>query len=351
VRTNLLPFLVAPGLLLAQLPRVGLVEIYGLHKVSAKSVQAALGVQPGDPLPASKAPIEDRLSKLPGVARASLEAFCCDGDKAVLYVGIEAREAHHFETRPVPTQEIALSPYIANAYHQFLDAGADTARTEDRLRELATTEFADLKNALHNAVDPAERATATAVIRYAPDQRVAIAELQFAMQDSDEVVRANAMRGLDAFIASSAASSSRGRKGVDAGPPLAGANGAQSAGVTVQPTWFIEMLNSIVWSERTHAANTLLELTAKRDPATLDQIRQRGVESLAEMANWHIAAHAKPAFVLLGRIAGLRDDEIERQWASGERKKTIERALKVKRVAGAPETISVPYWKTPEMRP
>ncbi len=331
MRISLL-LLAAPGLLLAQLPRVGLIEIYGLNKVSEKSVNTALGIHAGDPLPAAKAPIEDRLAKLPGVAHAWIEAFCCVQDQTVLYVGIEARESHHFELHAAPAKEITLSPYITNAYHQYLDAGPDTARTEARLRQLATVEFDDLQNVLRNAAEPGERATATAVIRYAKNERAAIAELQFAMQDSDGVVRSNAIRGLDSFIARAVAD--------------------PQADFTVQPTWFIEMLNSIVWSERTHAATTLVELTENRDPVLLEHIRQRGVDSLAEMADWHVPEHAKPSFILLGRIAGLREDQIQQMWASGERKKVIERALKVKRVPGAPkEDISVPYWRTPETRP
>ena len=114
MRISLL-LLAAPGLLLAQLPRVGLIEIYGLNKVSEKSVNTALGIHAGDPLPAAKAPIEDRLAKLPGVAHAWIEAFCCVQDQTVLYVGIEARESHHFELHAAPAKEITLSPYITNA--------------------------------------------------------------------------------------------------------------------------------------------------------------------------------------------------------------------------------------------
>ena len=42
-------------------------------------------------------------------------------------------------------------------------------------------------------------------------------------------------------------------------------------------------------------------MTEKRDPKMLDQIRERALPSLIEMAKWKHAEHAIPGYILLGR--------------------------------------------------
>ncbi len=41
--------LLAPVMLLGQMPPIGTIEIYGLHKVSSREVLRAIGVKEGDP--------------------------------------------------------------------------------------------------------------------------------------------------------------------------------------------------------------------------------------------------------------------------------------------------------------
>lgn len=52
------------------------------------------------------------------------------------------------------------------------------------------------------------------------------------------------------------------------------------------------------------------------------------VIAAAEMARWKSDGHAKPAFVILGRIAGYSDDEIERAWEHRDRELVINAALR-----------------------
>jgi len=84
------------------LPRIGVLDYYGLHKITPTRIQRVLATKEGDPFPASKGDLEERLEQIPGVVRSHLEAVCCDGGKAVLFVGIEERGAAHFNFRTAP---------------------------------------------------------------------------------------------------------------------------------------------------------------------------------------------------------------------------------------------------------
>ena len=54
-------------------PRIGLIEIYGDHKVSENKIRAALAAKVGDPLP-SRQDAEARIDKVPGVLVSRVEA-------------------------------------------------------------------------------------------------------------------------------------------------------------------------------------------------------------------------------------------------------------------------------------
>jgi len=99
-------------------------------------------------------------------------------------------------------------------------------------------------------------------------------------------------------------------------------------GIRIEPTWFIQMLNSLAWSDRTRAAAALVALTEERRPYVLDQIRETALHSLAEMARWKTLDHALPAFLVLGRVAGVPEVAIQTEWTRGDRQAFIEGALK-----------------------
>src|SRR4051812_10550679 len=102
----------AQGLLCAQtsmgVPKVGVVEYYGLRKISPERIQRVLATREGDPFPNSKGDVEERIEKIPGVLRSHLEAVCCDNGKAILFVGIEEKGAPSFTFRTPPTGAVRL---------------------------------------------------------------------------------------------------------------------------------------------------------------------------------------------------------------------------------------------------
>jgi len=312
----------------AQVPKTGDINFYGLRKVSPEKILNTLELKSGDPLPPSKGDLEDKLELISGVAAARVEAVCCDGPNAILFIGIEERGSPHFDTRQPPAGTARLPEDIMNAYRDYvgaveraaqlgnasedLTAGesrmADPAarRLQEQFASLAVDRMDVLRDVLRNGSEPEERAVAAAVLGYAPKKDQVIKDLQFAMQDAEPAVRANAVR---AMMAIAVLSQKR--------PEL---------GLRIEPTWMVEMLNSIVLGDRQQAALALVTLTENRNAATLDLIRTRALPSLVEMARWKTLRYALPAFLLLGRTAGMPEQELLDQWKKGNRETAIETA-------------------------
>jgi hypothetical protein len=314
-------FILSSGLLSAQIPRIGVIDYYGIRKVPDHRIQKALALAEGDRLPASKSAVEDRLEQVAGVVLARLDAVCCRGAGGGRGGGGGARGAPHFDFREPPTGDATLPEELTEAYRGYLRAFAAAARAghaeesfyhghplaedaaarayQERFPGLAKTHLAVLRRVLKESGDAGERAIAAAVIGYVPDKEPVINDLQFAMQDADESVRANAMRALSAAA-------------------VLGARDPETR-IHVRPTWFIEMLNSLVWGDRLRSSTALVHITEKRDAAMLDELRERALPALTEMARWKTLAHALPAFLLVGRIQGIPEPRIYEAWNKGDR--------------------------------
>jgi len=190
-------------------------------------------------------------------------------------------------------------------------ADPDARAIQAKFPDLAKEHLAALRDVLRNSGDEEQRAIAATVIGYAPRKADVMNDLQYALKDADSVVRANAARSLTAFAI------------------LGRLDAAQN--LRVQPTWFIEMLNSLSWTDRTRALAILQVLTDVPDASTLEQLRDRALPALTEMARWKPLAHALPAYLLLGRIAGLADVEVQSAWSKGDRESVITSAIKKKK--------------------
>ena len=315
-------------------PVIGTLDFYGLRKIPLATVEKALGVRQGDLLPLSKGDVEQRLDQIPGVVESHLEAVCCQGGKVTLYVGIEERGSPHFELHDIPDGDAMLPEEVDQTYRRFLDASDNAsrqgltredltkgyARSEDQFVRAIQDMFPSLvkqylpmiRAVLRNSEDEAQRATAAYVIGYAPDPQSVVNDLQYALRDADPGVRVNAARSLMAFAV---------------------------GGVKVEPTWFIEMLNSLSWADRTRALAVLNVLTDARYTglgadkaagfaATLEQIRMRALPALVEMARWKTLEHALPAYILLARVAGIPEQQADAAWSRGDRETVIAQALK-----------------------
>lgn len=127
----------------------------------------------------------------------------------------------------------------------------------------AGSSFDDLRRVLREAADDQQRIAASWVIGYAPDKAAVAAELQAAMRDPDGTVRNNAVRAL----------------------------GVIATYARLHPDLGI------------------------RIPCP----------ALLEMARWKSPDHAFPAFTLLGRVAGMSEEDIRKAWSEGGREEMLAR--------------------------
>lgn len=314
-------------------PRIGVLDFYGLRKVPQAKVRQVLGVHEGDPLPASKGDTEGRMDNIPGVIESHLEAVCCDAGKMILYVGIEEKGAHRFETREPPDGDATLPTDVTNTYKRFLSASElgsrygqnkedlthgyalsqnpETREVQEEFPALVDRYLPDLRHVLRDSSDEEQRAMAVYVMAYDHHTEDALSDVQFALKDDDPGVRLNAVHALKALAVYSQLN--------------------PKAGLKIEPTWLIEMLNSLSWQDRTQALAVLEIVTAKADQDTLDEIRDRALDSLVEMARWKTLAHALPAYLLLGRVAGMADAQVQAAWTSGDRESVIQTAMETRK--------------------
>jgi hypothetical protein len=322
------------GVSAAQMPRVGVVEHYGVHKLSLDQVNRAVGIAAGDSLSddalaAAMKSAQARLSSLPGVEAAAVEAVCCLDHQLMIFAGLREAGVPGPRFLPAPQGTARLPEEIARTSAPFDslvgvavingDAAEDDAQghalshapalraIQNRYLEFARASLDTLRIVLRTAADPRQRAIAAQVIAYAPDKRDVVGDLVAAVHDPDDGVRNNAVRAL-AVIA-----------------VLAEREPAR--GIVVPATPFVDLLGSVVWSDLNKSAMALDRITSSaRDPALMVALEPR-VLVLADMARWRSPGHARPAFNILGRVAGLQEQAIAEAWDQGDREKVIAAAL------------------------
>lgn len=297
-------------------PRVQEINLYGLKKIPADRILHAVKLRAGDPLPGSKGDMEEAISQVPGVVRSRVEAICCEGPDVLLFIGIEERDGPHLALNSEPGGAITLPDELLSAYHDYEEAvrragaGQSPANTngwQQRFAAFAEMHQPDLRQALRESADPEQRAAAATVFGYAPRKQPVIDDLQSALQDPDDSVRSHALHSLHTLALTAVTK-----------PQL---------GLRVSPTWLIELLHSVALDDRMQSTDILLTLTDKGNREVLDQVRARALPDLAEMARWESLRYALPPFLLIGRVAGLKDEEIQRRWSAGERDALIDKAV------------------------
>jgi hypothetical protein len=315
------------------LPRIGTIEFYGLRQVTPQLARQALGLSEGSLLPASKGDAENRLADIAQVSAARIEAICCENGAITLYVGVEEQGRPRFEVRPAPGGAEELPPALRTAYLDLqaaihaaelrgitgedltkghpLSQDAAVRALQEALPALVTENLEILRQVLRESGDEFQRAIAASLLPYAPNKNEIVENLREALSDNDPQVRSNAVHGLTALAL---------LEREDAG-----------SRVRVSPTWFIDMLQSVTWTDRTKAAWALEILTEDRDVFTLSRLRGPALEALLEMAAWKTKAHARSAFVLLGRAAGLEEAAIQSAWARDDRQSILSAAAKMVR--------------------
>ncbi len=315
---------------------IGIIDFYGLGRISESEARRALTVKEGDSVsllgdepPAFMAESERRLATLAGVARAHVELVCCDDGRQIVYVGLEEQGRPPTHLRVAPTGKVRLAADIVRVGSDFDkvfmeaiqggDAGEDdsqghalnhdpaTRAVQQRFIGYAARDLKDLRHVLRDSSDAGQRALAAQVLGYVPHKQDVVDDLVYAMGDSSGEVRNNAMRALAMFAAMTPS----------AGRPV----------VRVPAEPFVGLLRSLLWTDRNKASLALLGLTARRDPDLLERLRREAIVPLVEMARWKSMGHAEPALTILGRIGGLSDEATRAALGRSEREGIINAAL------------------------
>jgi hypothetical protein len=313
-----------------QLPAIQTIDFYGLRTVSEAQVRKALQIKEGTLPPESTLPAQLRVEAIDRVIHARLNFVCCEKGKTTLYVGIQEQDLPSLEFRPAPTGSVRLPfdvPPAGAAYdiafQRAMEAGdhaedqsaghslmhfQEARVAQQKFIVLAQLHPAILHDVLRNSADARQRALAAQILAYAADKRDVVADLIYGTSDPNDDVRNNSTRAL--WLIAKLAQ----RK-----PDLQ---------IQVPPTVFIDLLNSLVWTDRNKSSYALMETTFNRDPATLAEIRAKALPSLVEMARWKAIGHAQPAIFLLGRIGGISEDDIQAAIDRGDREAVISAGLK-----------------------
>lgn len=317
------------GSIKGQIPTVGIIDFYGLRGVSEQQVRQALQIKEGDKLPESSKEVRKRLESLPNVLEARLNVVCCEAGKAILYVGLREAGSSTLQFRPEPKGDIRLSENIVKAGDEFEnalteavlkgEAGEDDSQghalfnypklrtIQEKYIAFANQYLKQLRTVIRDSSDANHRTLAVQIIAYYQDKRKILKDLVWGMNDANDKVRNNSMRALS-VLASFARKSPQ-----------------KKIKVPVEP--FIEMLNSIDWTDRNKSSLALFQLTADRNPSVLSKLRKRALPSLVEMARWKSLGHALPSFTLLGRIGNFSEEEIQKALDSGNRELLIKAVL------------------------
>ena len=314
--------------LIAQTPTVGIVDFYGLRQITEAQVREALRIAEGATITeATLRTAEKRLRDLPGVSDARVDGVCCDGGKTLVYVGIEEKGAPALRFNPAPKGKARLPDEVLKAgaafdaaFEKASDFQEDQSQGHSLLNDpsvrarqetfvgLASRYDEQLRAVLRESDKPEQRALAAQVLGYATDKATVVGDLSAAMRDSDPVVRNNATRALWLIAA------------------FARKNPARTIKVPADP--FVDLLNSLTWTDRNKSSLALMSLTEAQDPALLSTLRQKALPALTEMARWKSRGHSVAPVMLLGRVAGIPENDLASLAASGDHATIVDAALK-----------------------
>ena len=319
----ILPMAAAHG----QPKKIGVIDFYGLNKITREQARAVLTFKEGDSLtltengpPQAVRASERALRRLPGVVDAKISVGCCFKNQLMLYVGIEeqGRPALKFHPAPagaarLPDKVMALRPQFDKALFTAVSdgrTGEDDAQgyalsvdpamraIQERFIRIARKDYPLLRKVLRTSSAVDHRALAAMIMGYAPDKARAATVLAYAVDDPDAEVRNNAIRALAIM------------------QEFAHAHPGSGIVISAQP--IVNLLNSMVWTDRNKALFALVGMTEKRDKKLLALLRDRALPALIEMAKWKNPGHALGAIIILGRIGGMTDKAIYTAYKKGE---------------------------------
>jgi hypothetical protein len=279
----------------------------------------------GDNFPPAKVHSDDlkrqvgqAVKRVIGREPADVSFVCCDAKQHyMVYIGLPGESYQAITFNPLPTGNVRF-PKDAVKLRQQMDDALERAvmnghPTEDdsegysltndpkaRKAELAIRDYAlqheDLiLQVLTSSSDAWHRAIAAQMLGYGRQSDQQIDALVHASLDAEDGVRNDAVRALEVLG--------------NAKPTLA---------QRIPPDPFIRLLRSGSWLDHNKASLVLVALTTTRDPQLLAQLRTDALDSLLEMGRWRSIGHAEAALTILGRMAGIEEDTLNKLIDAGQ---------------------------------
>lgn len=302
----------------AQIVRIGSIDIYGNRNIPSDTILKSAKISAGDSITRQllvNRNIEKNIQTIKGVKLVKTALICCNKNGYYyLFIGIAENDSSILFHRDPPKLRIILPEKYTNAYKQFSSRLSDAIhagqasedwsyghtlinypparRIQEKYKAWADEDFAVLSKVLRSSAYADQRATAAQIIAYHFDKPKVIPELMYAIIDESDEVRNNAVRAIAviAFYASE--------------------HPEKKIKIPYLP--FIRLINSVFWSDRNKGLSVLIQLTKSGDTEILHKLKEKSLPALKEMAVWNSPVHAMPAYVILGRIAGMPEDEISR---------------------------------------
>jgi|ERR1041385_1431705 hypothetical protein len=305
--------------------RIGAVDFYGYADLDLDRIRTALPLREGDDFPDSHEVFLDTVKRIReavqqtiGKPPTDVAVVCCDGQgQGMIYIGLPGSSIRVVPYNPAPKGKIRFPKRIIELYQQTMEASSKavlngTAKDEGskgfalstdpelRSKQLATREYALrhgplVRKVLASSSSAEHRTVAAHFLGYTRQSREQIAALVRASYDLDDSVRNDATRALGVLAESS--------------PQVADRIPAEG---------FVAMLSSGSWTDRNKAGFLLTELSKRRPPRLLNQLRSQALDSLIEMARWRSRGHADFARILLGRIAGIEEARLQQLVDAGQ---------------------------------
>jgi hypothetical protein len=304
---------------------LGEIDFFGYQGFNIDAIRSALPFHEGESFPPRvkssdelKRMIGEKVNQVIGHEPTSISFVCCDSkQRFMVYIGLPGTSFQTAAFHSAPAGDIRFAPEAMKLHealdNAFLKAVLRGHATEDdsegytltndpeaRKRELAVREYA-----LHNekivlqvlaeSSDATHRAAAAQILGYGRQSDQQVDALVEASLDPDDDVRNNASRALAV---------------------LAGAKPNLAQRVPVTP--FIGLLKSGSWGDHNKASLLLTALTKSRDSKVLAELRSEALDALIEMARWRSDGHAEAARLLLGRIAGIEEDRLNKLIDAGQ---------------------------------
>jgi hypothetical protein len=285
-------------------------EIYyfGLDGLDLETIRSNMAVLAGDELDSDNPywlqELQDRIRQSVREAtgkEATDVAFVSFNGRNVVYVGLPGASVRSRSYNATPREEISLNAEVVDLYEGMLMALATyhsgSAEAADRYTELYRTAkqraaqmpelIARVLNGSSSAAQRRVAAKLLGMVANEPNQINALVQASF---DEDRTVRNNAVSSLT---------------------EIAESEHSEQLPASI----FMDMLNSGIWTDRNKASCVLVGITRMRKRELLQQLRLTALTSLKEMAQWDLL-HASPALVLIGRINGIAEDQLEALIAS-----------------------------------